>query len=148
MDHMLTKPTSQLWGPIRVERDGSRREALVPLCDAGARRGGRGAPRPAPVVPPGVAQHCAGVFAIGALMGLSAEQLQALRQMELALRVDDPGLTCKFTAWDRILAGRGHEFRLNAVAHRGESRIDAIVAKCCIAFMIGLVLFVLAITVV
>jgi len=81
-------------------------------------------------------------------MGLSAEQLRTLRQMELALRVDDPGLTCKFLAWDRILAGRGQNFRRNGAPNPGDSQIDTIAASCCVALMIGLVLFVLSITVI
>jgi hypothetical protein len=81
-------------------------------------------------------------------MRLSAEQLRALRQIELALRVDDPGLTCKFIAWDRILAGGEQDFRWRDAPRRDESPVDAIAAGCCIALMIGLVVAVLAMAIV
>jgi hypothetical protein len=70
-------------------------------------------------------------------MGLSVQQLRALRQMELALRAQDPRLHYKFTAWGRILADREQLGRCDKAPRSTRSRAVALTTVCCAAFLIG-----------
>jgi hypothetical protein len=65
--------------------------------------------------------------------------------MERELRAEDPGFIHKFLAGERILADRARRRQRNGQIYGG-SRTETVIAACCVAMMIGWVLFVVAIT--
>jgi hypothetical protein len=74
-------------------------------------------------------------------MGLSLEQLRALRQLEVALHAQDPRLGYQFTAWERILADREQDDLRRGREARDVTRAQFLPCLCCTLVLVGWALF-------
>jgi hypothetical protein len=70
-------------------------------------------------------------------MGLSLEQLRALRQLEVALHAQDPRLGYQFTAWERILTDREQHDLRSGREPRDVTRAQLFPCLCCAMVLVG-----------